>query len=570
MANNYTIEVKAKKGGMTGGASQTKQGNSGMANPMAARQSAIARQKELESKGGSGGAKSVESMRVLARSLNTLTREVKKLEATIRAKGGIGGSGGGSGGGGSDVGKGIMSAGAAIPFAGAVLAATGFLVSKISEIGNSYIEKMGEQSKTVGVAGMHSGAGMYLQTEMGSGMKSYATATGRFADGKDPTSEMTGLKVGAIYGQSADEAMGTAGKFARAGADQRSAVATMMGGGIETQLPTLLSKMAEEMEEAVQNGFDASEMAKTMPDLLTKITMSSKTKDVNVAISASRAAAGSKSAAGKGQIEDMGSFMAWRTGQNKAVEQFNDDKFIENELAVGNIDASHAQKIKAYKAANGGKLDRRGLEDSLGAGISNTYYQSAVNGLSETEIQVDATRQMTKLFDPNGKRSFAERRAAVIMGGQSLGVDQGGMAGTDALLRMNDPKYMQKPDAGKGAAILDDRYGKVKGSVAGYSVDINQEREKFQMDNGRPLADATMTVEKGMRDLATGGIATMSKALDLLNGKIASTADELEDYKQKTSKMSTLEYAAYAAKHPWLELQAGWSDVSNLFSSGKE
>lgn len=563
MATHEIVVKQGKSGGMSGGAS-SKRGNSGLDNAMVARQSALARQKQLSEKGvKSNDGKSIESLRTLSKSINSLSKDIKSLELTIKNKGMGGGGGGGVLPSGTDAGKGISGIGSTIPIAGAALAISGFVVSKISEIGNSYIDKISEQTKTVGVAGMQRSAGTYMASEVGSGVKAYAMSSGKFANGKNPYDETTALQMGAIYGQSADEAFGTAGTFRRAGVDERHAVATMMGGGIETQLPTLLSSMAEEMETAVKNGFDASAMAKDLPESLTKLTMASRTKDVNFAISTARAAAGGKSSASKGQIEDADSLFTWRAGQKKMVENFNDQKYIDEEVKAGTLSQAKADSLAAIKAKRkGGKVTYQDLEAGLGGELATAYNMKTVGGMNDAEIQQYKINEIRRMVDPTGKRDKSDAFAATALTAASLNMDTNGINGVEALMGMNT----QKPDMSKGGAKLDKKYNETMGSEpVSLGITRNQERENFQLDHGNDFAKVSMALEKGMRDLAEGGLTEASKALDYFKTSVADTGAELKKFKEDMSNMSRMDKEIYAAKHPLLNAMAWGEKIGSWF-----
>lgn len=500
------------RGGAKGGASRSLGGD----NQMEARQKALQAQKQIENKSGANNAVLTSTISKLIESNKKLISSIDKLTAAV-GKGGIGG--GGSGG---TTSAGLGSVGASMPIGlGVAVAGAAFIIDKMAQVGNAYMAKAAEQSSSVGVGGFRrSGQGMYDVTAMGQGMKAYGMSTGKFSNDIDMRSLKSATQIGGIFGMSAEEALGKAGTFARAGGDSMaSSAAIMAGGGMETQIPMLLSAVSEQMEESIKNGLDASSMAKNLSTDLTALTMASKTGSAAQAIEIARKGAESKKGAGMGQVKTAGEMAVWMAGQKGMEESFNEqgpNSFAHKQLAAGNIDANMYTQI--LQMQRGGKKITADEIDRITGGGGNFFTQQYVNNMSDTDAS-KAKLGFAQTISGYSKENKSTRYATQYTG-QSLDLI-GNIAETNAQLGADAAKSRINKQVGGG--VIEQRVGMTEGGSAGKMIDLTNQKVALMFKYGESFATATQKTEEKLIQLADVGAAAANNALlklaEIINGK---------------------------------------------------
>jgi len=514
---DYNINLKYKAGG--GGASSggVKNQNFGEI-----RRKVIDAQKNAEKKAGTGSTNAqLASIKQLNGSMVKLNESIKSLTQAIRAGGGIGKGSGVGGSGGS--GRVSMSAGLSGAVAGGVgsamvLGMLGYTMHKISEIGNAYMDKTAEQSKSVGYGGFRYGQGMYGATEMGAGMKSYAMSTGRFQRGSvDSKLGSTGaMQVGGAYGLSAEEAFGQAGTFARAGVQYGKAAYTVAGGGIETQLPMLMQSMSTELEDAVKNGFDASEMGKNIAEDMTALTMATRNKDVRTADLISKSVSGMKTGGQKGQVSTPEELMAWQSAQKSMMSKMGDSGWRAQQVAAGQMTEEEASRLAGIK----GGPSTNDVQAILGP--------NALTHFTKRQLQDQTNVEYLQGIASGYKGIYGSGPAALR--NMSTFSDATGGVGSVALETMSRFDSSKKGiDLFKGQRAVEGLYGEVSGSASGMSIQRDNQRTNFMLAHGEKFAQATMKVETALLHLADSGIKTLDDALQ----KLGLTGDKKPKTKTK-------------------------------------
>lgn len=236
------------------------------------------------------------SNRVLIRSVQQLDKSLIKLDKSITdlnasMRGGRapshGPGGPRPGGFTSGFGARFGGVGRAMGFLGVPIAAMAYVTKKALDIGRASIAKVLEQQATAGVAGLQTTGrytGVFSAAEFGRYMKERRMAAGTFAPnvkeyqtGKGLRGAPLGVQTAAIFGTGAEFAK-TAGLLdisarvrGRTGEQELNDIITRTFRrgekgvtGIGTELPFLLREITSNMEEAVREGINGSDMAKDM------------------------------------------------------------------------------------------------------------------------------------------------------------------------------------------------------------------------------------------------------------------------------------------------------------------
>lgn len=457
--------------------------------------------------------------------LKTLDLSIKKLidsnKSLERAISGRGGGSPGGGGGGTPMGgsAGFGRIGASIPLIGAGIAALGFTIQKVNEIGNAYIEKTSQQIGNVGVGGFRFGQGVYRSAEMGAGMKAYGMATGRFETGRGSINR-TALNVGAIYGLSAEEALGTAGKFKRAGANYQGAVFQGAGMGIQSELPILLSGMASVFEEAIKNGVDTSNMGKDMAKNISALALATPGKSVDAALNIMKSYTGIKGGLERGQIgglEGMYGMRATRTSLMSRLTGKEGKNYLKDLKSQGYI--TEEQFNAASKLGPGSSF--ADLQRTMGTIGADTLFRKQAAEMTPEKLAIESMKQIQQQFG-TGAEGFQQWN--LINRGGTLGKVSQSKALWDVASGKISMEDMQK----KGAGIISGKAAEVQRSAAGMGVSRDIMRENLVFKHGAAFADASMKMEKAMITVADTAIPIATKGITALGNAATGLATKLD------------------------------------------
>lgn len=509
-----------------------------------ARQRVIQAQKAAEKKGTTTP---IGANRDLLNSIQKLIDSNKKLErAILKISGtGLGGGGGGGSSGLANSGSGIGRIGAGIGMGvGGGIAAIGFAIQKINQVGNAYIQLAGQQIGTVGMGGFRTGRGVYGSAEMGAGMAAYAKGTGKFARGparmvhktyrdeKNILRTRSGYKfspgvdvdtenmrairnIGAVYGMSASEVYGQAGTFKRAGGDYAKAAAIATDAGIQSDMPILLSGMANILEEAIRNGLDTSEMSKDLEKGFLSLTRFSPTKSVESAMSivkTFRSVSGQVAAGKFGSYEGM---KAAQASRNILMRNLGNEKYVQNLLQKGIISEDQAKKIQGM----GKGATYTQLQKTIGNAGALSLLTHTASTAKDAEILKESMRITQGQF---GSSTEAKQKAYFVYKGLGGVLQQQQYYTAWDEAKSPELKY----NKAKGMKTIKTDARATLGSSAGMAKAKMQMEEGMLLKHGPKFAEVSFLLEKNLLSLAEGAVPYLGKALkeiaDLLRGDIKS------------------------------------------------
>ena len=523
---DYNIKIKSE--GMGKAAANT-------------RQKVIQAQKSAEKKAGisvGGDKNTITAIKSLNSSITKLIASNKQL-ASAMGKGAAGGGAGRASGAGMAAagGAGIGGVGASIPMVGAAIALTGFAVQKINQIGNAYISLAGQQKGSAGLGGFKTkGQGMYLAGEMGAGMKAYAQGTGKFLP-PGAKAERGALDVGAIHGLSAQETLGQAGTFKRAGASYQGAAYQAAGAGIQTEIPTLLTGMAGIMEEAIKNGINTSDMSKDLGKELLTITEATGSKSVDAALNIVRSFKGTKTQVGEGKLGGMAGLYTAQAGRDMFMKKFSGDKRAE---FLQSLSMDPEQRIKAMalgKDANWNDFQKAVGTTALGVEEEFTRKQSTA------KMALGAVGAIQK---QRGTSSEEMHRAATY-NAEAFGGKENFKALWQAAKEGKTPEqYLKEKEEGRKS--VKGMAKKVTGGRAGYAVKQEGLKQSLVFEYGEEFAKTSLQLNKSMVDIvktlngeegtgvntALKGVATTASTVA---GGLGKLSDVLDNFSKKWAKI---------------------------------
>jgi len=480
------------------------------------------------------GKETVSSIKVLNKSIKKLISSNESLAKNIKGSSalGRGGSGGGLGAGGAGIGR----IGASIPILGAAIAAIGFSVQKINQIGNAYIEKASQQLGNVGIGGFRRGEGVYNAAQMGAGMKAYGMGAGQFATGATPNK--TALQMGGVFGLSAEETLRTAGQFKRAGANYQQAAYTGAGAGIQTELPMLLTGMADILTEAIRDGVNTSDMSKDLAKEVSALTMRTPGKSVEAALNIVRSFQGVQKGLAGGKMGTAQGLFAAKASQQMLMERIT---------------------------GKGGKEYIKSLEDQ---GFISAKQAKAMGGLEKgtgfekfLETSPSAAYSLLRKFTAEASPAMLQKRTIGIMKSKFGDTPEGRQRAYDFALSQGfsenqaQLETLMQPgqDIGKktteaGRRVLAGKSKQVERSEAGMTVQRQRVRENLIFKYGNEFAKSSLKMEKAMISLAEGVMPVASAAISKL-GEVTAEASKsistsIENFGKLNKKMSNMKISS--------------------------
>ena len=493
------------------------------------RKKVIQSQKQAEKKGGgSGDRASVASIKALNSSITKLIASNKDLANAMRGQrpGSSPSSSGGGGRGGG--GGGIKSGGIAS------LGMAGFVIQKINQVGNAYIQKAAEQKGNVGTAGFRYGKGMYTGTEMGAGMKSYAQKSGEFSGGigwgvvrdsykneagevipaksghKLSKSKMTkanksALNVGGIFGLSSSETLGQAGTFKRSGANYGQAANMAAGAGIQTEIPMLLSGMSSIMEEAITKGLDASDFSKDLgKEIIAFATLDGK-KNVGAALSAMKAFSGTKQQVGEGKLSGFAGVYTARAGRkmlNKRITGAGGEAYMKKAVKSGHLTKKDAEKVKAL----GPNATQEEIQNAVGLTTYMGLEERFVRQQSDVKMGVAAAAEYQNERGKKSKGSPTDMYHFRKMTNGAFGDAEQNERYYKAAEKQRRGEVVDWDEVGKkGEKSLKIRGAAVKHSSSAFAVGQQNRRDNVLLSKGGSFAVTSLKLEKSLLKLAKEG-----------------------------------------------------------------
>jgi hypothetical protein len=450
----------------------------------------------------------------LITSIQELTKSNKNLEKTIKAGGA---RPGGSparppipGGGGQA--PGIGQIGASLPIVGAGIAALGFTIQKINQIGNAYIELAGQQLRTVGMAGFRRGQGIYGATEMGAGMAAFAKGTGRFAENIDVGAGRIkkALAIGTRYGMSAEQVLGQAGTFKRAGGRLGREAGAAVAGGMEADMPILLSGMASVLEEAIRAGIDTTDMAKDLGRGLTALAMETPAKSAEAALAIMRSFQGVKQGVAQGRVAGYEELEVAQAGRDVLMERLSDQKYVENLTKSGWISERQQKAISGLEPG----ASFSDLQKTIGVAGAQSLMQKTVGETKDVELLMRIAQNAQREYGTG-----AEARQVYQMTKQAMGSP---MKQEQTLAVWNlAQKGLPKSEWAKGLEDIRKGAGRVEAGEAGIGAQRMIERQNLILKYGDSFALASRKMETALIQLADKSIGATVTAVNGLGTEIS-------------------------------------------------
>lgn len=528
---DYNINFKYKSGGGTL--------SSGVTNIAGARQKAIKASEKINAISSTKTDNSINKIPSSNIKLSTnilkLNQSITMLNATIKNSpiGGRGGGGmpSGGGGGGFESSSSFTGISAGLPLGiGAAVGILGFSIQKINQIGNAYIEKTSQQAKSVGVGDFRYGEGMYNAAEMGAGMKAFGMSSGKFAPAKFVKPNEAAVKMGNIFGLSAEEALGQAGTFKRTGASIEKALYTGAGAGLETELPKLIQAMSSTLEEAVKNGVNTSDLAKDLGDDLTALTMATTTKSVEAAMKISRAGDVSKTKTEQGQIQNIEDLFLWKGAQEELLKSLN-------EITVNPLTGkSKREETLAYMQDRGfvnaeqkSALER--TEKITEKDIRKVGGEELLNIATEDKISSMSGAKVARIIAGEYKKGGMSQNQAVMV---SQAIGGMGKSLIPATLAENiDLSKTRK----KGKKIIAKKSDKVTKGITGRSVQKERMQEDLIFKYGESFAKKTMELNTLFTQMADEAAPNVISSLNSLWKAVSDTANRFNNINNELKNM---------------------------------
>lgn len=524
----YNINFKYKSGGGTA--------SSGMGAVTSARQRAIqASQRSAQVgtvKPDENSRKLVDSNIKLTTSILKLNQSVTMLTAVMKNRP-VGGGGGGGGTapvlGGNSGNSGLGSVGAALGFVGVPVALAGFAVQKINQIGNAYIEKVSQQKGTVGIGGFRTErVGAYLGPEVSQAYKAHRMAAGKFKGDIDPLA----LKMGTIYGLSAEEVGRQSGQMARFGQSYGGIAGIGASAGIETELPRFTQAIASELEEAVKKGINASDMTSDIGEEVAKLTANTRTQSVEMALNIIGKTKSTKESAAKGQISGMESLMTWKAGESKLMEQLQGkekNNLISKLEEQGLLEKGEADKLRTGDVSKGGAINSQYIRQVIGQGGYSSLVRDTVSGMSGGESARRSMLEVQKVWG-TGTKAFRQWNAMY----PSMGGD---LEQNEVLAMWKTAQDPRKFDKVVGGEKIKKQFAAVEKTAPMLGVQKAQMMDDLLYKYGNSFATASLKMEKELIRMADALAKTAIPAIEkAFGGKLGQASKAEKEAARKKMK----------------------------------
>ncbi len=454
------------------------------------------------------------------RALETALKKSAGRTAGTGSPGSEGFSGGGKGGGGSGIGS-IGAAGIGI---GALIAATGFAIQKITQIGHAYMDLAGQQLSSSAFGGFRTGVGIYTGAERSAGFSAYSRITGTFANEQDKSGNFkfqdlvkndslyAARRVGAGYGMSAEESYSLAGHFASAKGNLGVTAAQAVGGGMQSQLPQLLSALANTLQDAVTAGLDASEMAKNIGKETTALVMQTPRKNVDTVLSMIHSFQAVKEGVGRGRYgSSIEAMYTTQASREILMEKLKDPKFVEDLYKNQQIDENQRSKILGM----GGKGDYNRLQALIGSSTANVLTENISQETSSPELMKQVMQLVQQSWGTSieGKNQFKMFANSVNWSQSNKQID---ILAKYANNEITTEEYNKQLLAGEKE--IEKRAGTMEGGKAGLGKRLQITDQDFLIKHGQAFANSTILMNKEMKNLIESLAPAPEAIKELTNG----------------------------------------------------
>jgi len=396
------------------------------------------------------------------------------------------------------------------------LIAVGFIIQKIKQISDAYLDKVSQQLQNVGIAGFRRARGIYTSAQVGAGMRAYGMETGKFI-GKKTRPPESALRVGAIFGLSAEETLKTAGQFRRAGAGYQQAVYAGAGMGIQAEVPTLLTGMAGIFTDAVREGINTSDMSKDMAQEISAIAIQTPAKSVDAALNIVKSFQGVQKQIVGGKMGTAQALFTTRASQQMLMEKLTGERgpsYLKKLEDQGFVSPEQIKRLRKLGP-------EAGFEDLLQAAPSAAFplLRKFTAETSPVALQKRTMRLVKKSF---GDTAEGKQRFYDFATSQGWAESQSQL---ETLMRAGEAPQLPVKAEKRGKEIITRKAKDVERSAAGLAVKRIQQREALILKYGNSFAKSSLKMEEAMLNIAdeaaplmVGAIKGMGMAVQELTG----------------------------------------------------
>ena len=245
-----------------------------------------------------------------------------------------------------------------------------YMWDKISNIGNTYIQKMIQQASTAGIAGVQrTGMGPYFANDIGAFIKERRMASGFFIEkeatedqnkivyteiGKPSTEIIEYSKLFGMQPQELGKLIGLMDKFSNRKGEETFLKVLGYGakGGIQTEMQVLLNGLQNVLEEAVQEGVNNSDLAQDLAKEIAIVSSKNQNLSVKAIFEAQRGLLELQKNVSAGQVQTLSQLKTYEIGRQYVLEELKkgkESRFVQSLIQSGMISETEIEKFKTGK-----------------------------------------------------------------------------------------------------------------------------------------------------------------------------------------------------------------------------
>jgi len=479
----------------------------------------ISQAREIRKQAGKGTGWGIETsnfqlnknIQKIVKSNEDLIRALK--ENTRTARRGDGGRRGGPSGRGIDGASGVgisrIGASTIIPGLGLALGIAGFAIHQMMRVGKAHLAKAQEQIMTAGIAGTRTGMESYFSAaQAGEFVKARRMAAGTY---KSPGGDQ---RMTALYAK----------RFGLSGADvgkQLGIMDLMTGGyggknfariietahqkGIQTEMPLMINMITDSLEQAVEAGVNASNLATDLAGEISRNAAYSPNASIRPIIAMTRNLMQLQQQVSRGQYSGVSNWRMFEAGREKVTKAVlgrggkTGDRIVQSLIAGGTITQREVEQIR--KAGN----------------ISPIVMEYLTRSYLQKTPEEARTAYMKDIVGTLGKgKTGLQRRAMLANRARQFGITEN-VAETDYYYRVATGQKISDRFTDVKRPAFDE--GKWQQTTAFAAQGLQNAREAFLLTSKAAQYSARQVIkfEKILIQLATTLEGTVSKSLnDLL------------------------------------------------------
>jgi hypothetical protein len=379
------------------------------------------------------------------------------------------------------------------------------------------------------------GTGMFQNKMKENGIEAIRDKSGNII-GSRPTYEnlekanAQALQMSAIHGLSTAETLGQSGTFQRVGGGSYGKAAALgAGGGIQTEIPMLMTGISQVLEEAITKGLDASAMSEDLAINLTELTRRDPNKSVASAINTIKQFATVRKQVGGGHVGSVQGLEIYEASENMLMKNIQNKDWMDKAQEQGYIDPEMRKKIEGMKKGS----NISDLTSTIGAAsMQGLVTRQAREGGSALDVEAMKLTQQKWGTSSESMYEYTSRTGADPVSTQKMwNLALGKKTGVE---NANAKAAQEKIGIEKLAA---EETALTKTAPAIQAIQAGG-GENLLIKTGESFAAATVFVENKLRELA-------GESMELAIKGIKRIADEINDIKGIGSgikKQGFLEY----------------------------